>query len=372
MKRILEPDSHASVVDATIHQVLQAEMEPMDRVRRIAALLPHIEPPAHDRLVDVAFQLPGPPIDDDETLCAEIVDMVLRDFGKPLREDRRFGEYRHNLAARIVELSLSDRERETIRRRRGPRVQLLEQIMPSLSEAGLHRAVDLILELPAIERADGIAALIKVTRGNLRRRLLRALFELESPFGRLWALFNSQDALRTDDDPELAQIAQATAESFTRPKNIAGCLLMLIGYAKDEQESWIRRAAALSETLPTDDRLQVLTVVTRMARNDPNLTRAAIDNICALPTPDLVHTGAVMATRLDLDMSASTAAEFDQLRVAMSSRLRFAAQRGRSELLRTLADEATAFTALSTADGIYEMARAVRDVCVEWRWPSSA
>jgi hypothetical protein len=372
MKQILDPEIHANVIVATFNQLLQVDMDPMDRARRLTALLPHLADllTDYDQLIDLAFQLPGPPTGDDESLCTELVDVALRDFGKVLRDDPRFGQLRHNTAARLIERDLSDQERETITKHRGPRVHLLSQIAPLLSGAGLEQTVNRLLKLPAAERADGIAALMDSVPDDLRERLRAALFELESPFARFWALFNSQERLADDHDPALSRLARTTAESFTRPRNAAGCLVMLIGYA-DDRPSWIRRVMDLAETLPAAGRLEVLAIVTRMA-DGPVLIRMVLDSIHALPTPDLVYKALLMLSRVNFDMATVTADDRRQLRAAASRRLRSEAQRGRAELLRTLAGERHAFTSLSTPDGVYATARAVQDVCIEWQWPSRA
>ena len=78
-----------------------------------------------------------------------------------------------------------------------------------------------------------------------------------------------------------------------------------------------------------------------------------------------------MATRLGIGRSALTETQLRTLRSAASRRLRAAAQRGRTELLRALAGESAAFVALTTAEGTFDIARAVRQVCSEWRWPSA-
>jgi hypothetical protein len=229
-----------------------------------------------------------------------------------------------------------------------------------------------VLELPEIERGDGIAALMENSSGDLRTRLLRGLSGLRSPFARLWALFRSQRALDTDDVEALTGLARETAESFSEPRNIAGCLLLLIGYAKDDRKSWIRQAITLSGMLMAEDRLRILVAITWLAKDDPDITRMLLDSICALPSLDLVYTAATAAAKVGIDMSSLTTADLGQLRLAASRRLRFAAQRGRAELLRTIADESAAFTAFSTADSVYAIGRAIHDICADWRWPSSA
>jgi hypothetical protein len=143
---------------------------------------------------------------------------------------------------------------------------------------------------------------------------------------------------------------------------------MLAGYAGAEKKVWIKRAIMLSETLAADDKRRVMALITPMLHDDLDLTRLAIDSIRGLPTPEAVHAGAVTAARLGLSMTAATPEQAAQLRAAASRRLRFAAQRGRASLLRTLTDERAGFTAFSSPDAIYEMARATRDICTTWHW----
>jgi hypothetical protein len=119
-----------------------------------------------------------------------------------------------------------------------------------------------------------------------------------------------------------------TAEAFVRPQNVAVCLLLLIGYSGEKRDEWLRRAAQLSEVLPVFERLRVLAIITRMAVKDPDHTRMVVDHICALPTPESVHDGLVMATRLGVDRSALTEDQLRTLRSAASRRLRAAARGG--------------------------------------------
>lgn len=375
MKQLLEPASHARVVAVTLRQVMAAEMEPMGRVRLLALLVPHLGQPARDRLVAEASRLPGPSAGAEEQRRRDFTDMAMKDFGKAAKPDPRFDDLRHNVTARMVERTMSDMDGDVIRRTRGPRVQLLEVLGPALSEAGVARAVDLVLALPdETERADGISALLPVASGEPRRRLRAALTGLTSPLARWWALFNSQEALSAYEGGDLAltAFARSTAEDFRDPKEVAVFLLMLIGYAGDERPRWIRRAAALSDLLPVNDRLRTLGMVTQIAVHGPDRGQMVAAHVCAMPTAAAVHDGWVMATRLGVDGTVLTGAQLSQLRQALSARLRKTAQRGRAELLRVLAGESTGIAGLTASDGIAEIARAVRDICVEWRWPTGS
>jgi hypothetical protein len=373
MKQILEPGSHANVVAATLRQVLDAEMEPTDRVSRLITLLPHLDQPTRDSLVADAAQLPGPPVEEEGKLRSKFVELTLRDFGKPSAPDRRFDEFRHHLMVQVLRRTMADSDSDVIRQRRGPRVQLLRALGPTLSKAAMADVVELICTLSdEIERADGIAALLPIVTGESRGLLHSALAELASPFARWWALFNSQETLqaKNGDDPALAGFARSTAEDFLEPREVAVFLLLLIGYARGQRQKWITRAAALSEQLPVDDRLRILAIVAQLGGEDPDRPRTVTDHVCALPRQASAYHGWVMATRLGVNRSALTDSQLSQLQLAASTHLRAAAQRGRAELLRTLAGESTAIAGLTTADGIADMARAVRDICVEWRWPT--
>jgi hypothetical protein len=370
LKQILDPPAHASVVAATLREVVETPTEPTEWAEQIAGLLSFLDAAARNALVDAVFRLPGLPDGDDEALCAEMADIVLRDMGDRSGEDPRFDEDRDNLLAIMVRQSTAKRHFDTFLQRRSLRVRLLAAIAPSLPEAALRPVVERMLGLPAVERADGIAALLEKVHGEPRQRLVRALPDVESPFGRLWALFASQEALR--DGPDLAALARATAESFTSPKNVVVSLLMLAGYAGAEVKSWMKQAIALSDTLAADDRRRVMALITPMLHDDRDLTHMVIDSIRGLPTPEAVHAALVTAASLGLTMSAATPEQAGQLRAAGSRRLRFAAQRGRTSLLRTLTHERAGFTALSSPHGIYEMGRATRDICTTWHWVPSA
>ena len=370
LKEILDPARHANVVATTLREVVETPADPEEVADRIVGLLPFLDAPAHRAVVDAVFRLPGLPDGDDETLCAEMAEVVLHDMSDRPGQDPRFDEDRDNFLAIMVRESRAKRHFEIFRQRRSLRVRLLAAIAPSLSQADVYQLVERMLELPAVERADGIAALLEKVHGEARQRLVEALPDVESPLGRLWALFASQDAL--EDCPDFDRLARATAESFTRPKNVVVSLLMLAGYAGAEKKVWMKRAITLSETLEADDKRRVMALITPMLQDDLDLTRLAIDSIRGLPTPEAIHAGAVTAARLGLSMTAATPEQAAQLRAAASRRLRFAAQRGRASLLRTLTDERAGFTALSSPDGIYEMARATRDICTIWHWVLSA
>jgi hypothetical protein len=113
-------------------------------------------------------------------------------------------------------------------------------------------------------------------------------------------------------------------------------------------------------------------MVTQIAVHGPDRGQMVAAHVCAMPTAAAVHDGWVMATRLGVDGTVQTSAQLSQLWQALSARLRTTAQRGRAELLRVLAGESTGIAGLTASDGIAEMARAVRDICVEWRWPTGA
>ena len=241
-----------------------------------------------------------------------------------------------------------------------------------MSEAGLDRAVDLVLDLPPIEQGDGIAALLPATSGARRRRLAEALLTLPSPFGRLWALFHLQRELDSDElDLALRRLARTTADEFLDPRTVAASVLMVIGYAGPDRTEWIRHATDVSRGLDIRDRMSVLAVIARMSRDDAELRRMLVEETCALPTPDSTYTALLMLCRLGLDLAVAPATTRAILHAAVSHRLRFASQRGRAELLRILAAEVDALTALCTPDDAYAMAQAVHDICTEWRWPEN-
>lgn len=373
MQQILDPTSHAAVVAEALRQVQEAELDPLTRVRGVAGLLSRIPEGAHDTLIDLVWRLPGPPPGEDASLGSEMADLLLHDFSRPLRDDPRFDEFRHSLAAHAVTRTMSDDDAAVLRRLRGPRAMLIDSLGPTLSKIGLDNMIHFVLELPPIEQGDAIVALLPATDGDQRSRLRAALFSLPSAFGRFWALFNLQGELDDGEpDPSLRHLARTTAEGFSNPRTAAAILLLLISYADEDRQEWMRRVVDLSTGLEADERLSILSVITRLAGDSPGLRWLITDQICELPTLDSTYAALLMICRARLDLTHLPVDQRSVFNVAVSQRLRFAAQRGRAELLRILASEFNMLTALSTPDGAYQAASVVHDVCTEWRWPLAA
>ncbi|MBB5857859.1 hypothetical protein ACFQ05_19810 [Amycolatopsis umgeniensis] len=372
MKEILQPGAHASVVRMALQQVVDGELEPMDRVRHLAALLPHLDQDTRDGLVAVASRLPGPQIEDERERRSAFLLLTLKEFEKPLMRDRRFDEFRHSSTMQLIRRGISDHDSSPLQQHRTARVPLLDALGPTLSEAGVALAVELVRGMSdEMERAGGVAALLPVATGESRGILRSVLTGLTSPFARWLVLFTSMETLRADEDPTLTEFARSTAEDFLEPKEVAVFLLLLIDYAHDERREWIGRALALAGTLPVDDRLKIMAIAAQHGKTDPGLARMVADHVCALPTPASVHDGWTMATRMGIGGASLTDAQLSQVRLAESAHLRAAARRGRAELLRTLAETSGAIAELTTSEGVLDIAQAVRDICVEWHWPSA-
>ncbi|MFC4070963.1 hypothetical protein [Actinoplanes subglobosus] len=368
MRQILEPDAHAEVVAATLRQAREATIEAAERIQCITALLPYLDQAQHDDLLTDVARLPGPKAEDDSTTRADFIAAVLTDFGKPLAEDPRFPENRPSVAARAVIEDMTRTRSEVLFRIRGPRVLLLDHLAPRLSPDGRARAVELVSSLPELERADGLTVLLQVSEEPDREPLRAALAALTSPFARFWALFTAQDAWKNSGTEPLTALARRTAEDFQEPDQIAVFLLMLAGYAADDQDGWVRHAIDLAGQLSERPRLRLLALAARFALRNPELGRALLDEICALPTSESVYQGFLMVARLGLDRTELAPEHARVLHAAVSSRLRAAAGRGRTTLLRTVAGEGAALAALTGADGVLGMIRSVHEICDEWNW----
>ncbi|MEU8632794.1 hypothetical protein AB0C38_11540 [Amycolatopsis sp. NPDC048633] len=364
MLDILEPGTHAIVVTATFQHVLATDVAPADHLSRLISLLPHLGQSTQDALVEHAARLPGLPADDQ--YASRFVDFTLKDFERRSANEHRFDELRHNLMARGMRRQLAQKNLDVLRSIRSPRIELLGALAPNLSEQGMATAVEAICALPdEVERANGIIALLPLAQNEPGLALRAALVRLSSPFARWWALFNSQDEL---DRPQSSEFARSTVDSFPEPREQAVFRLLLIGYAGDDRRAWVGRALTLAETLNLPDRLRLLAMIAWIA-NDPELAAEVARLVSALPD-DAVHDWWVVVSGRGIDHSVLPGGQRNLVCLATSRRLRAAARRGRAELLRELATESTAITRLTTAGGIVEIARAVREICVDWHWPS--
>ena len=373
MREELAEDLRQTLIDKTLKDLQHEPMDAWSRTRGITAIAPLIDKDRRDQLVDVALQLDGPDLDRDEAAARDFFTFLFSKLGQSMLQIRHYAWNRFSLTwAAIDESDQREGVVTALNLCHGPRVELLQNLMPLLSPGGQARAAAAALELPEVEVADAVASLLPSAQGSLEDDLTGALFSLTSPLARMWALFKGAEHLQSKEVPGIMEFAWATAMSFDDLLSKMGCLLIFGGYAdpatRKDWTGWVlSQAAALSDA----DATKVMAALAGFSNKDPETCAQISAWLCARTSDDATYSGLLELSRLGIDFDCATPEQLAVIRTSACRRLRKMSSLSRRELLETLATESTAFTAICTESEIFSIAESIQEICHEWHWPHS-
>lgn len=362
---VLPADFRANVLATTVRELVHhaPRIDP-EHLTVLVSLAGNL--PSGDRgsLVDLAAALPG--FDETGDIEQAAFSELYRDWGRMLRPHPKYEPLGPSIAAKAIGEQI---ENEQFRKSYGfetPRVQFLARLAPHLEQDQISRAVALLRDFPETERASALAALLSSAEPGNARLIVAEIHALRGRFARLWALFRGQESLG-EKEAEFTATAEGIVGAFETATSIGAAALMLLGYLGEDRTMQILVDQAQNAS-DDDTTLKLLSLAVRIGKETEHHIRLP-SLLMRLSSPEARYRGLLMFARAGIRLGDHLDDSTGELLHAIHLRLSELSWLPRTEFLRELAGEVTLVNAFIDDDDRMAMARGIREVCEQWRWP---
>ncbi|GLI00642.1 hypothetical protein [Phytohabitans aurantiacus] len=322
--------------------------------------------PSGDRslFVDLAASLRG--FDEPGDIEKAAFNVLYQDWSRMLRPHPKYEPLGPSVAAKIIGREVQDHEFRESYGFETLRVRYLAELAPHLEQDQISRAVALLRDFPEPERASALAALLPSANRDNARLIVAEIHALHSRFARLWALFRGQESLR-ENRAEFTTTAEGIVRAFDTAASMGAAALMLLGYLGVDRtmEILVDQARNASDD---DTILKLLSLAVRTGKDAEHHER-----LCALlvrlSSPDTRYQALLMFARAGVRLGEHLGDGTSELLLTVHLRLSELSSLPRAEFLRELAGNVALVNAFVDDDDRVAIARGVREVCEQWRWP---
>ncbi|MGW2052150.1 hypothetical protein ACWCPF_44635 [Streptomyces sp. NPDC001858] len=400
LSEILPEKFHADVLTASVRQLVDHASrlgeDDLAALSRVVEQLPGAE---RGVFLDLVAALPEADRRSAAAVEAEFLEELYWDWGGLLRPHPRYEEDSRSVAVQLIGSQLRDERFRASVHFVTPRVRFLAQLVRYLPPDDVTRAVLLLRDFPELERAAGLAVLLPVADEATARLVHAEIRSLESRFARLWVLWPAPDVLGdegadadtdtdgdTDADADTTASAEENVALFDMPSSVGAAALLMMGHLGVDRTFDIildqigkAGAAGDDETL-----LKLMTLAARIGE-DARHRRRLSTLPTRLSTPKSRYQALLLLGRAGLRLSdclhengengenggegGDHGTDAVALLTAVSLRLSELSTQPRTQFLRALSGEMAVVTGFLDGSEQLALARTIRQVCDQWRWP---
>ncbi|MFE7766157.1 hypothetical protein [Streptomyces sp. NPDC057438] len=376
LSEVLPEKFHTDVLTASVRQLVDhAPRLGEDDLAALTQVVEHLPGAERGVFLDVVAALPEAESRSAAAVEAEFLEEIYQDWGGFLRPHPRYEENSRSVVAQLIGSQLrGERFRSSVHFMTS-RVRFLAQLAPYLPQDDVMRAVLLLRDFPEPERAEGLAVLLPVADETTARLVHAEVQSLESRFARLWVLWRAQDALRDAGTDTIAP-AEENVASFDTPSSVGAAALLMTGHLGADRTFDIILDQAGKAGAAGDDEalLKLMTLAVRIGKEARDRKRLS-DLPARLSTPKARYQALLMFGRAGMRLSDCLHADGEDggeavaLLTAVSLRLSELSTQPRTQFLRALSGEMAALTGFLDSSEQLALARIIRQVCDQWRWP---